>query len=517
MSEKISTIVIVGGGSAGWITASVLAAAHTVNEPNGVKVRVIESPDIPIIGVGEGTWPTMRGTLERIGVSETAFFKECDASFKQGTKFVNWLGEASGDYYYHPFMTPMGYGKGEVGPFWANGEREQSFAASFCVQEALCEKGLAPKQASTPEFAGVVNYGYHLNAGKFSEFLKRHCIGKLGVEFISDNVIGVNSTEKGDIQSVKTQNNNDIAGDLFVDCTGFRALLIGDHFGVRFRDCNDVLFADTALAVQAPYATPDHPVASLTVSTAQEAGWIWDIGLPHRRGVGHVYSSAHTSDSAAEDALNRYLEQSNAPMSDLQVRKLTIRSGHRDVFWKNNCVAVGLSAGFLEPLEASALVLAELSAKMIAEHFPATRNAMNTVSKRFNERFLYKWDRVIDFLKLHYVLSKRDGDFWEDNRDPKTCPDSLNELLTYWRDNYPRHGDFDRVDEVFSSASYQYVLYGMNYNMNTEQYHLSQKAKRFGEEQAAVIARQAREMQTHMPSNRDLLKAVHSVGFRAAQ
>src|SRR5262249_2882230 len=153
----------------------------------------------------------------------------------------------------------------------------------------------------------------------------------------------------------------------FVDCTGFHSLLLGKTLGVSFKDCVDTLFCDRALAVQVPFETPDAPMASHTISVAQSSGWIWDIGLPTRRGIGYVYSSRHSTDDAAHDTLMRYIGPQHR---DLQPRKIPIRPGHRETFWKNNCVAVGLAAGFLEPLEASAIVLIELSAKLIAEQMP---------------------------------------------------------------------------------------------------------------------------------------------------
>ena len=203
-------------------------------------------------------------------------------------------------------------------------------------------------------------------------------------------------------------------------------------------------------------------MASQTISTAQEAGWIWDIGLPTRRGVGYVYSSRHSSEEAARETLQRYIGPQH---QDLPVRKIPIRSGHRETFWKNNCVAVGLAGGFLEPLESSAIVLVELSAKLIAEQMPANREVMDIVAKRFNDVTMYRWGRIIDFLKLHYVLTQRtDTAFWRDNVDPATVPDRLKELLELWKYHPPWFFDeFDRLEEVFPAASYQYVLYGMGF------------------------------------------------------
>jgi len=242
----------------------------------------------------------------------------------------------------------------------------------------------------------------------------------------------------------------------------------------------DILFIDTALAVQIPYDSADSSIASHTISTAQESGWIWDIGLRTRRGVGHVYSSKHSSQERAEQLLRDYLAESIGDKAkDLSFRKIDINPGVREKFRVNNCVAVGMSAGFLEPLEASALVMIELACASISEQLPANRETMDIVAKSYNDKFQYNWDRVIDFLKLHYVASKRaDSAFWRDNRDPETIPESLQELMSLWQHRSPSEYDFQRKREMFSAASYQYVLYGMDYNHSIETGFVSDDVQR---------------------------------------
>lgn len=516
MTTPLRTVVIVGGGTAGWITAGTIAAKHHSASEFGIKVKLIESPDIKPIGVGEGTWPTMRGTLRKMGISETDFLRECDAAFKQGAKFARWVDGSDNDFYYHPLVLPTGFHQGNMAPYWQQNPHEKSFSQAVCYQEAICENGLAPKSMTTPEYEAVANYAYHLNAGKFSEFLKNHCLTKLGVEYISDNVVTINSAANGDIASVATNNHGDVAGDLFVDCTGFRSLLLGEHYQVPFVDKADVLFIDTALAVQAPYATENCSIASHTISTAQEAGWIWDIGLQSRRGIGHVYSSRHTDDEKAEQALFRYLEATvGKHAANCSVRKIPITAGHRKIFWKNNCVAVGLSAGFLEPLEASALVLVELSAEMIADQLPRCREVMDTIAKRFNKTFQYSWDRIIDFLKLHYILSKRtDNQFWIDNRDPATIPDSLKELMDLWRYQHPWDHDFTSRCEVFPAASYQYVLYGMGFKTRSDHIRLTEADIEFARRQLSDNERMIQRVVSSLPGHRELLNKVHQYGFQ---
>jgi len=506
MSNTIEHIVVVGGGSAGWLSAAVLAAEHPQ-----LRVTLVESPGVAPIGVGEGTWPSMRDTLHRIGVSEADFLRECDAAFKQGSRFDQWVSGRPDDYYFHPFVLPQGHGDANLAAAWHDRHRAVPFADLVSFQPHLCVRGRAPKQAQTPEFAAVANYGYHLDAGKFGEFLRRHCVGKLGVRHVSDHVDAVVSHDNGDIAGLRLRETGTLAGDLFVDCSGMQSLLLGGHYGVPLLARKHVLFNDSALAVQVPYPAPDSPIASQTTSTAQAAGWIWDIGLPTRRGIGHVYSSAHTSDDDAERALRAYVA-ARGGAAGISPRKLSFEPGYRARFWERNCVAIGLSAGFIEPLEASALALVEMSAAWLADDLPATRAQVDVVAARFNEAFTYRWERVIEFLKLHYVLSKRsDAPFWIEHREAATIPERLRELLGLWRTRPPSRRDFPRIEEVFPSASYQYILYGMGYGLEgaPRASDLPQEADRHFREAATLTAR----MLPALPSNRELLEHVRRHGM----
>src|ERR1700742_4480021 len=512
MVKPVNHVVIVGGGTAGWLTAGVIAARHQGRMKSGFKVTLIESPDIKIIGVGEGTWPTLRTTLEKMGVSETDLFRHCDAAFKQGARFARWTTGAEDDGYYHPLMLPQGFHQVNLVPHWLENEAGRSFCDSVTPQGALCDDGLAPKTITTPEYQALANYAYHLDAGKFAPFLQKHCTEKLGVHHVLADVQSVKQAENGDIENLVLKQGGEIAGDLFVDCTGFASLLLGKTLGVPFKSCSDVLFCDTAMAVQVPYATPDEAMASHTISTAHSAGWTWDIGLPARRGVGYVYSSRHISDDEAADELMRYI---GPQAQGLTPRKIPIRGGYRETFWKNNCVAVGLASGFLEPLESSAIVLVELSAKQIAEQMPANRDVMDIIARRFNEVSHYRWGRIIDFLKLHYVLTRRtDTAFWRDNVDPVTVPDRLKELLALWKFHPPWFFDeFDRLEEVFPAASYQYVLYGMGFDSELspeDTIDTELLASRLRQENE----RQTLELRSRLPKNRELLNKIHEYGLQ---
>lgn len=462
MNRAIRKVVIVGGGTAGWITANVVAAVCRRTE---CELSLIESPDIPTIGVGEGTWPSMRMTLRRIGLSEAEFIRTCDASFKQGTRFYGWSGRTERDEYCHPFSLPVEYSGLNPARHWLASGQNAPFAELVTPQARLIELGLAPKQVTTPEYAFAYNYAYHLDAGRFAALLQHQAVGA-GVAHVVGNVEHIDASDDGDIAAVALDTGDRVEGDLFVDCTGQRALLIGGHYGVGWVSARDCLFNDRAIAVQVPYAHADAPIASATYATAQPAGWVWDIGLQTRRGVGYVHSSAHVDNETALATLQGYVERTSPGVdpSALSYRTIPFEPGHRAVFWHRNCVAIGLSAGFVEPLEASALALVEQSAAMVADQFPRDRSIMEVTAKRFNSKMHYHWEQIVEFLKLHYVTSVRsDAEYWRDNRDLTTCPQNLRDKLTLWQQQTPWHDDAPRVDELFPSASYQYVLYGMGF------------------------------------------------------
>jgi flavin-dependent dehydrogenase len=513
MNNLIKEILIVGGGTAGWLTAGIMAARHRTRISNNeLTITLVESDNIPTVGVGEGTWPTMPQTLRSIGISETDFIRECDVSFKQGSKFVNWDSDKEASFYYHPFDVPNGALEGDIAEYWLSQNTTQSLAKLFTSQEDICNRNLAPKTISTPEFTAYANYGYHLDAIKFSAFLQKHCVNKLGVKHIVADVERAVLENSGNIDSVQLSDGRKISADFYVDCTGFRSLLLGEGLGIKFKKIDDVLFSDTALAVQVPYNNDNEPIASYTQSTAQSAGWIWDIGLPTRRGVGYVYSSKYQSRDSAEQDLMSYIQKTGVNTENLTVRQIDFQAGHREKFFHKNCVAIGLSAGFLEPLEAAALVTIELSATMIAEQLPKTTQALPIIEERFNDTFTYRWQRVIEFLKLHYVVSNRETPFWQDNREPESIPRRLKEQMSLWQHSVPTQLDFSRIGEVFQAASYQFVLFGSQFRTK-QLFTLDPEIVSFAQEQIKTNQSKTEQLISVLPSNRELINKVHQYGF----
>ncbi len=507
MSEKkqnssIKTIAIVGGGTAGWLSAAVIAAEHKHRDPDQLKIILIESSDIPTVGVGEGTWPTLKNTVRSIGIKEKDLFEKCFAGFKQGGKFVNWV-HGNGDFYYHPFTVPLGYGRIDLAPYIRDIE---DYAVESNFQHHICEAGLAPRGITESEYQGQCNYAYHLDAGAFAELLKQHSRSELGVEHVIATVLDAELDENDNIHSLlldRQGNKESLVADLYIDCTGFRSLLLGEKLGVPFVSTNDILFNDTALAMRVPYANDDDPMACHTIATGQNAGWIWDIGLTTRRGIGHVYSSQYISDDEALVNLRRYLGDVG---TEIEPRKISFNSGYRKQYWKNNCIAIGMSSGFVEPLEATAIMLVEIAARYVAENLPPDRGVMQITSKRFNKQMDYRWQRIIDFLKLHYILTQRPEPYWQAHKDPGSWPQSLKDDLEIWKYRGPITSDFDGVAELFPAASYQYVMYGMGFKPDFAKqqhlYNMSQNAERIKQQNRQVT----QQMLGRLPPHRQYIE-----------
>lgn len=503
MDSPVSSIVIAGGGTAGWLAAATLAAWSRRDGNPQLAITLIESPDIPSIGVGEGTWPTMRETLAGIGIAEDEFLSQCDGSFKQGSRFDGWLTGQSGEHYYHPFSAPPPGDPRAVVAAWRSAARLLPFAEALSAQPAVCSASLAPRQTEMPPYAGALNYAYHLDAGKFARLLRNHAVDRLGVTHVADTIEAIEGNERGRISALVTSEHGRIPGDLFLDCTGLKALLIEGHCRVGWNDQSHQLFNDRALAAQVAVKSGS-PVASQTIGTAHEAGWTWDIALPSRRGIGCVYSSRFLEDERARAILDDYIAERLPGASDYSVRRIEFPTGHRERFWVGNCLAIGLSAGFIEPLEASAIVLIELALKALTSAFPSSPRRMTFLADRFNALFRMRWQRIVEFLKLHYVLSRRKEPYWLAQRDPASMPKRLADLLELWRDQPPSVEDFPLAEEIFPAASYQYVYYGMGGalpdRLPPARPTLAREVERIGE--------RARALAATLPSNRAYLDHV---------
>lgn len=457
-------IVIVGGGTAGWLTAAFLQnqLPQTINR--AVDITVIEAEDIPTVGVGEATIPSIRQTLTACGIEEHVFLKKCGATFKQGIEFINWRNDPQdvdkdvGDNsYFHPFGEQIMVGGKDATWQWLQLPNEQraAYADQFSVQAEMARSSQAPKGLADTAYDGALAYAYHLDAGKLAQFLKE-LSKERGVCHKVQKVLLVE--RQGDaINAVHLDNDERIEADIFVDCTGFAARLINSDQQNGFRNLSDILFVDRAVVTRIENESLAD-VIGYTKSTAQSAGWIWDIALQDRRGVGHVYSSRYIDDDAAKAELAAYVKQ---PVETLETRKLNMRIGYHDQQWRGNCVAIGLSSGFLEPLESTGIYLIEMANWAMLEFVPRYLSGRQPQAS-YNRILHNHYTNIADFLKMHYCLSKRrDTAFWRDNCDPASIPQSLQDNLANWQEAVPSVYDFNSTTQCFSATNYKFVLYGM--------------------------------------------------------
>lgn len=496
------SILVVGGGTAGWLTAAYLARFFDVARNPRIQITVLESPEIGIIGVGEGTFPTIRNTLRYIGIDESHFVRATSATFKQGIRFDNWVrapADERDDHFLHPFEAPF-YDEGHsLVSYWLlQDERTRpSFAEAMTIQNRVAEAGRAPKGPGESDFSGPLNYAYHFDATRLAGVLSEHARA-LGVQHLQGLMTGFAlDPESGAIANIVTREHGELSADLYVDCSGFRAELIAGALEVPFKPVENVLFTDRALVCKLPYDKIDAPLPSYTVAAAHEAGWTWDIGLSGARGIGCVYSSAHMSDDAAADVLERY---TGGRSGDVTPRRIPFQAGYRTKQWEKNCVAVGLSGGFLEPLESTGVLMIEAAAAMIAELFPHHGPA-DGPAKRFNELMAARYESIVTFLKLHYCLSQREEPFWRDNAETASIPERLQDLLGQWRYRPPSRFDFVLDHESFAYFNYQYILYGMEFRTDLtpvrDEFPHEDEARRIFERIRQFGDRAARDLPPH--------------------
>jgi len=502
-------ILIVGGGTAGWLTAAYLAKALRLPERPHLEVTLLESPDIGTVGVGEGTFPTIRNTLQFLGIDEARFIRETAATLKQGIRFVDWAQAPQGgrhSRFFHPFEAPYYAEDLNLVPYWLLQDEatRAPFAEAMTLQVRVAEAQRAPKRAGEAPYAAPLNYAYHFDALKLAQLLAARAV-ELGVRHVQGTVTGVALDAAGAIAHLDTDRQGRFEADLYIDCTGFRAELIGGAMGAAFKSVRHHLFADRALACKLPLDA-GAVMESATIATAHEAGWLWEIGLNGARGIGCVYSSSHLSDDRAADILRGYC---GAGGEDIAMRSIPFTPGYRDQQWVRNCVAVGLSAGFLEPLEATGLVLIEAAVGMIAEMLPHS-GPIHAPARRFNELMTARFENIINFLKLHYCLSRRAEPFWRDNAAPSSIPERLAGLLEEWKLRPPGRFDFLLDTETFAFFNYQYILYGMGYatdlSAGRDDFTQVEEAHRL----FAKIQRFADRAVADLPSHRALIQQINA-------
>lgn len=446
--QRVQNIVIVGGGTAGWMSAAALSKLM----PKGQgRIILVESEDIGTVGVGEATIPQIATFNERLGIDEDEFVRETQATFKLGIEFVDW--SKKGERYFHPFGTHGFDLEGiEFHHFWnklrEEGDNRTIEEYSLNAKAAYANKFIRPQSEHGP-IINKLGYAFHFDAILYAKFLRKYS-EKRGVNRIEGKVDNVQLRgDDGFIESITLADGQTIEGDLFIDCTGFRGLLIEGALKSGYEDWSHYLPVNSAVA--APCAKIEQPIP-FTRSTARTAGWQWRIPLQHRTGNGYVYCDQYQSKEEAENLL---LSNLDAPaLAD--ARHLHFTTGRRKKFWNKNCVAIGLAAGFMEPLESTSIHLIQSGISKLIALFPD--KSMNPVERdEYNRLLDVGYAHIRDFLILHYKLTERDdSEFWNYVRN-MDIPESLQRKMNLIES---RGRFFKYDDELFNVTSWMAVAIG---------------------------------------------------------
>lgn len=450
----IKNIVILGGGTAGWMAANILAKRWS---DRNIAITLLESIDIGIVGVGEGSTPQLKSFFDYMEISEQEWMPACNATYKTGIQFCNWSTKPGFNDYFHPFPAqPDDYSAPAI--FYNSFVRRKgadvhAHPDKFFLATYLAKYHLGPKPDH--RFPFQVGYGYHFDSSLVGQFLKNHA-KKLGVTHLDHKVVDVKLDQQGKIAHLVTEDQQILAADFFIDCTGFAGMLIQKALKVPFISFSNNLFNDSAVVMPTPQVDDFAPQ---TTSTALKFGWMWNIPLTNRVGNGYVYSSAFCSKDDAEKELRSQL---NMLDSDVAVRHLKMNVGRVERHWEKNCLAAGLSQGFIEPLEATALHLVQETILGFAEAFERG-DFSNREQAQFNQLINQRFEAVRDYIVCHYrVNSRTDTDYWCENANNNNLSDSLRGLLQVWvaGENLTQEVERQKIGGYYPAASWHCLLAG---------------------------------------------------------
>lgn len=448
-----STILVLGGGTAGWMSANLL---HHALAKHGFTITLVESPEIGIIGVGEGSTPHLKQFFNTLAISESEWMPKCQATYKNGISFHDWSQQSGFNQYFHPF--PSMPDKQTAGGFLINsmlrrqGHQVNTKPDQFFLSAYLAQQHLSPK--TQPNYPISINYGYHFDSGLLGAFLRDFALSK-GVKHVQSKVIGVETHVSGDISCVITEQQK-FHADWFVDCSGFNSVLLQKQLGVKFVDFSENLFNDAAVAIPSQVQTP---IGAQTKSTALSNGWRWEIPLGNRTGNGYVYASHYTNADDAETELRKALGLLDA---DVSAKHLKMKVGRAQQHWVKNCLAVGLSQGFIEPLEATALHLVQETIENFIGAFEAGRFT-NQHQDEFNALINARFEGIRDYIVCHYKVNNRsDSQYWIDNKNNPNISDTLKQILTCWDKGGDLTKTLDelRVSHFYPAISWHCLLSG---------------------------------------------------------
>ncbi len=515
------TVLIVGGGTAGWMTAS-----HLKRSLPGVDVTLVESAHVKTVGVGEATFSTIKLFFDFLGLDESEWMPSCSASYKLAIKFVDWGAERG--HFFHPFQRYEVVDGFNLGEWWLKLKRqEEPFDSSCFLVPALCAAQRSPRFLDgrvfdekvqdyfTVDLRGKKNilaehkvqypYAYHFDAGLLAEFLKGYA-RKRGVTQIVDDVADVVLGEDGGIDHLVTREHGALKADLYVDCTGFRGLLINQALGEPFLSFGESLLCNRAIAMQVPQDVEVHGINPYTTATALGAGWVWNIPLYARIGTGYVYSSRFLSEEMAEREFRRHL----GPAADgVRASHIAMRIGRCRSSWVKNCVAIGLSSGFVEPLESTGIFFIQHGIEELVNHFPGAVCDEETI-KSYNRVVGDCIDGVRDFLILHYRTTDRaDTEFWRATKSVQVSAD-LKDRLELWKKRLPNPRNINPNFHGFEAYSYSVMLLGLNYRPQTSLPALDHLEQEKALHAFRLLREKAQSLVSTLPSQLEYLTHVRS-------
>ncbi|WP_412971848.1 tryptophan halogenase family protein [Glaciecola sp. MF2-115] len=431
-------LLILGGGTAGWMAANLLNHHLGGKNPQQQKheawqITLVESPQIGIIGVGEGSTPQLKKFFDLLGITESEWMPACHASYKNGISFLDWSENAQNNRYFHPFPSP--FDRQTAAAFLYHCQmRSRGMDVAVNPDNFFLTAKLADLKLSPKPFDGKpqlpLNYAYHFDSGKLGEFLGKHAVAN-GVVHISGTMKSVNQRKDLSIQSIELESGERHEADIFIDATGFNSLLLQGALNVPFEDFSCNLFNNRAVAI--PSARQDK-IGSETKATALSAGWSWQIPLTNRTGNGYVFSDRYITPEKAEDELRLQLKNNNDTYKN-EAKHLKMKVGQVQQHWFKNVVTVGLSQGFIEPLEATALHLVQETIQKLVASLQAPNFASNEeeVKRTFNDDIRQRFEGVRDYIVCHYKMNSRtDSDYWIDNRENTNISPKLSEVIDVW-------------------------------------------------------------------------------------
>lgn len=461
--NKPNKVVIVGGGTAGWMAANLLACKW-----KDTQVCLVESKDIGIIGVGEGSTPHLKLFFDAIGVADSKWMPRCNATYKNGITFDKWSTKPGFESYFHPFAAQTD-DIFTVPLFFKNIQaRKQGYNVNahpddYFLETYLSRHNLGPLPAESFPFG--VAYGYHFDSALLGQFLAENAQSQ-GVERVFGNVDDVLVNNDGSIRAVKLNDGQLLEADFFIDSSGFKSLLMQKTLNVDYKSFKDNLFNDSAVVMPTPISD-NLPVE--TKSTALSNGWAWKIPLLNRFGNGYVYSSDYIDANQAETELREHL---GLLQSETEARHLKMKVGRVEKHWFKNCLAVGLSQGFIEPLEATAIALSFNTIAQFMQYFQEGRGS-NQFEDAFNKDINTRFDGIRDYVVCHYKANQRnDSDYWRDNAANKNISDTLGQILHLWRNSQDFASDMHKYNLMgsYQPKSWACLLagYGVFPNANTD-------------------------------------------------